>query len=284
MSSPPPSRRMSGGPPSQRMASAGPASQRPRPASGRPPSGRPPSGRPVSAEARLDEALADAEKMARRVEVVAETDVFAAALLAHEFLARLPERDVNPLDQRGRTDAWTSAFVRLRIIADRGAKLDGFTATAKSYVEARAEERRLDSLLGRDAKTTLARAREAQRRGRHKQFGRAVGLIAVLVGAALIAVMGAGELFPERWMVTVGAGVLVAIAIGLFAWIAVAQRALSRSAKDIAHIEHGLTERAVFDSSPTGRPFLRDLQDAHPLLVRGPGARSSIPPPAEVRR
>lgn len=256
------------------MAASGPASQRPRQGGG-----GPASRRPQSLETRLEEALADAEKMARRVELIAETDLFAAGLVAREFMATLPDRDVNPLEQRGRTDAWTSAFVRLRVISERANKLDNFDPTAKAYVTARAEERRLDALLGRDAKTTLAKAREALRRERHKQFGRAAALIGVLTGAAAIAVMGEGEIFAERWMVTTSVALLVVVGAAIFAWIAMAQRALGRDGAPIAQIEAGLTERAVFDASPTGRTLLRDLQEAHPLLNRNPGSRSSIPPP-----
>lgn len=271
-----------------KTSSPPPPGTRPKPTSGRP-SARPSSGRPNAnvpskpprrLEERLDEALADAEKMARRVERVDETDPFAATLLAAEYLGRVQERDVNPLEQRGQTEAWTSAFVRLRVMADRAARQPDFERKGKLYLAARAEERRLDLLLGPDARTTLSKARDRVRAARKRRvLLRTVSGLA-LVGAAAFAISIRWDV--PRIVAGCSAAASLLAAIGLFFRAVTIGAAIRRELLDVTFIERGMTERASFEVSPIGRGLLRELQEKHPLLVKaGLAAKSSMPPPSE---
>jgi hypothetical protein len=227
--------------------------------------------------ARLEEALADAEKMAKRVDRVLEEDTFAAALLAREYLSQVQELDVNPLNQRGRTDAWTSAFVRLRV-ASNMLDRDARRADGEAYLAARAEERRLHGLFGRAPRARLTAVRaEARRKRAQKRALRAAawlsmfgGLIAVAVAYALgrVGIAGFGGL----------AGVLGTA--GGFAAADFTARALTTVTQRVQELESGISALALFNTSDHGHTFLQRIQREHPLLVRTSlGEGSSAPPP-----
>lgn len=216
--------------------------------------------------------------MARRVERVAEQDLFAAALLAREYLARTQQADVNPLEQRGRTDAWTSAFVRLRLLSDKAPTLEGFEPDGRLYIAARAQERRLHALLGPDAIGTLAKARAAARTTRR----RVAALLALASFFALLAAAAAWAVDHAVYK-QIAYGVLAVAALaalGLLARAAMKRVAIAKSDEHIATIERAMRERAAFESSPTGGFVMQKVQAQHPLLLRsivsgppGPAAR-----------
>lgn len=280
-SSPPPSKRP--GPPSRAPSGApsmapGSPSKRPAPslpaAPPRPTSNKPPR----SVEARLDDALADAEKMARRVERVAEQDLFAAALLAREYLARTQQADVNPLEQRGRTDAWTSAFVRLRLLSDKAPDLEGFEPDGRLYIAARTEGRRLHALLGPDAMGTLAKARSVARTTRT----RVAALLALAAFFALLAAAAAWAVDHAVYTHIAYAVLAVAAlaALALLVRAASERVAIAKGDEHIATIERGMRERAAFESSPTGGFVMQKLHAKHPLLLR---SNVSAPPSGSSR-
>jgi hypothetical protein len=226
---------------------------------------------------RLDDALADAEKMARRVEQIVEADPFAATLLAAEYLSRVEELSVNPLEQHGKTDAWTSAFVRLRLMADKRARMPRTEQEEiRLYLVARAEERRLHGLLGRDTINTLAKARGAVRAARRASFLSWLFAALLFVAAAAAAV---SLRLGVDWRITApAAALLVAGGIALAFRGARSKKKIVQARADVSAKERALTERSAFETNPSGRDLLQKLQDEHPLLVKKGLTRSSAPP------
>ncbi|HEX8794387.1 MAG TPA: hypothetical protein VF765_25760 [Polyangiaceae bacterium] len=233
------------------------------------------SSRPPRGVSRLEEALADAERMAKRVDSVLEQDPFAAALLAREYLSMVQELDVNPLNQRGRTDAWTSAFVRLRVASnmlDRHAS----RADGEAYLAARVEERRLFVMFGKAprARLTAVRVEARSKRAQKRAFTVAAwlsatgGLVAVAVAFAL------GR--PSIAALTAVAGVLCAAAGFLAAGFA--DRAADKATQRAVELEGGITGLAQFEASDQGRAIIQRIQREHPLLLRTSLGDSSTPP------
>jgi hypothetical protein len=234
--------------------------------------------------ARLNEALADAEKMARRVDRVVEEDPFAAALLAREYLSLVEELDVNPLNQRGRTDAWTSAFVRLRfaakLINNHERRADG-----EAYLVARAEERRLFTMFGKAPRAQLTSVRNEARSKRRQ--GRALRLGAWLAIAGAVAVLGVAVFFGHVWLAILGAAVGGGLAMAAFTTADAVGRAFAKLMQRATELERGISGLAAFEKSDEGRGILQKIQREHPLLLRTSlGENSSAPPPASgpVRR
>ena len=239
-----------------------------------------PSSRPPPSVTRLNEALADAEKMARRVDRVLEEDPFAAALLAREYLSLVPELDVNPLYQRGRTDAWTSAFVRLRYAA-KWLEAHDRRADGEGYLTARAEERRLFTLFGSAPQARLTAARGEVRRRRRQQ--RALGIVAWLSAGGVVVALAAAFAFGNPWLsAAAAAGALVgAAAVAKAGSVA---RALAEATQNAMELGRVIARIAVFEKSDSGRGILQRIQREHPLVVRTPlGEGSSAPPPASGR-
>lgn len=252
--------------PSSKPLAARGASSRPRSRSDRP-----------SSAARLDEALADAARMARRVERVLEDDPFAAAVLAREYLSRVQELEVNPLEQQGRTDAWTSAFVRLRVVANRLQRHER-SVEGEAYLSARAEERRLLALFGDAPRMRLTAARAEARRRRVQ--GRALGIAASVSMATGVLAFGIAFLVGRMWMGIVGAalGALVAVA-GLVA-ASLSSRKSAAATRRAAELERGISAVALFETREEGRALIQRIQREHPLLARTTmGEGSSAPPP-----
>jgi hypothetical protein len=227
--------------------------------------------------ARLEEALADAEKMARRVDRALDEDPFAAALLAREYLSLVQELDVNPLNQRGRTDAWTSAFVRLRV-ASNHLDRDERRADGEAYLVARAEERRLFAMFGSAPRARLTAVRaEARRKGAQKRAFRAAAWLSMTGGLIAVAVAFA---LGRVWIAAFGglAGVL-ATAAG-FAAASFAARAFAAATQRALELEQSISGLALFQTSDRGRVIIERIQREHPLLVRTSlGEGSSAPPP-----
>jgi hypothetical protein len=239
---------------------------------------RPRSDRPSSA-ARLDEALADAAKMARRVERVLEDDPFAAALLAREYLSRVQELEVNPLEQQGRTDAWTSAFVRLRVVANRLQRHEQ-SAEGEAYIFARAEERRLRALFG-DALAPRARLTAARAEARRKRLhGRVLRIAAVVSVAAGIVVPGLALFFGHAWLAAVGAGAGALLAVAGVVASTLSARSFAAATRRAVELERGIAALSLFETGEQGRTMLQRIQREHPLLLRTTmGEGSSAPPP-----
>jgi hypothetical protein len=226
--------------------------------------------------------LADAEKMAKRVDRVLEADPFAASLLAREYLSLVPEMDVNPLNQRGRTDAWTSAFVRIRFAANQLDK-DVKRADGEAYLLARAEERRLFTLFGSAPRARLVALRGEVRSKRGQQV--ALRLLAwISIGGAFAAFVAAFALESAGWGAA-GAGVGAIVAAGAFAGARTVARGLTSLTQRAADLERGISGVAAFETSDTGRGILQRMQREHPLLVRTSMAEeSSAPPPVSENR
>ncbi len=235
------------------------------------------SSQPPRSTSRLEEALADAEKMARRVDRVLDEDPFAAALLAREYLSLVPELDVNPLNQRGRTDAWTSAFVRLRYAAKLLESHDE-RAGGEAYLAARSEERRLFAAFGKNPRGLLAAARGEVRSIRRRR--RALGLVAWLSAGGALAAIAAAFALGNPW-IAVGAAAAALVAGTCFAKADSIARALATATKRSAELERGISGVAAFEKSDDGRGVLQRIQREHPLLLRTSlGEASSAPPPA----
>jgi hypothetical protein len=226
---------------------------------------------------RLEEALADAEKMAKRVDRVLEEDPFAAALLAREYLSQVQELDVNPLNQRGRTDAWTSAFVRLRVASNQ-LNRDERRADGEAYLAARVEERRLLGLFGRapHARLTAVRA-EARRKRAQKRGFRVAAWLSMTGGVVAVAVAVALGRMP------LAAFAGLAGALGTAAGFAAADhaaRAFTTATQRAQELESGIAGLSLFQTSDRGRALIQRIQREHPLLVRTSlGEGSSAPPP-----
>jgi hypothetical protein len=237
-----------------------------------------------SAASRLEEALIDAERMAKRVDRVLDEDLFAAALLASEYLSRVPEQDVNPLNQRGRTDAWTSAFVRLRYAAKQLEK-DDRRVDGEAYLAARAEERRLFSLYG-----SAPRARLLSLRGEARKKRRQVNALRILAGLAAawgVAAFAVGFALRDVWIAVPGAGVGAFVAFTAYAAASTVARGLATATQHAEKLERGISALALFEKSDSGRGILQRVQREHPLLVRtslGEGDSSLPPPVSENRR
>jgi len=215
--------------------------------------------------------------MAKRVDQVLDGDPFAAALLAREYLSQVPELDVNPLNQRGRTDAWTSAFVRLRVASNQ---LDRHErrAEGEAYLAARAEERRLLGMFGRSphARLTAVRAEARSKRAQKRAF-RVVAWLSMTAGLVAVAV----ALALGRGLIAVFAG--LGGALGTAAGFAAADfiaRALTTATQRAQELESGISGLSLFQTSDTGRALIERIQREHPLLVRTSlGEGSSAPPP-----
>ncbi len=253
---------------------------RTKPSSSRPDArkgSRPGSSRPPRAITRLQEALANAERMARRVDRVLEEDSFAAALLAREYLSMIQELDVNPLDQQGRTDAWTSAFVRLRV-ASNTLDRDARRADGEAYLAARAEERRLSTMFGSAPRAQLTAVRAESRSKRAQSRGFVVGAWLSMAGG--IIALAIALALGHAW-VAVLAGLAGALATaGLFLAASFAARASARSTVRALELEQGISGLSVFQTSDRGRALIERIQREHPLLVRTSlGEGSSNPPP-----
>jgi hypothetical protein len=234
------------------------------------------------ASTRLDEVLADAEKMARRVDRVLDDDPFAAALLAREYLSLVPELDVNPLNQRGRTDAWTSAFVRLRFAANQLDK-DGRRADGEAYLVARAEERRFFALYGKAPRARLVALRTEVRSKRQHEFG--LRFVAWLSIGGALAAFAAGMVFDRMGVGAAGAGVGAIAAAAAFTAARSVARVLGTVTQRAAELERGISGLAQFEASDTGRGILQRIQREHPLLVRTSLVEeSAAPPPASEPR
>jgi hypothetical protein len=231
---------------------------------------------------RLEEALADAEKVAKRVDRVLDEDPFAAALLAREYLSLVPELDVNPLNQRGRTDAWTSAFVRLRFAANQLDK-DARRADGEAYLVARAEERRFFALYGKAPRARLVALRGEVRSKRRQEFAlKLVGWLSI-VGA--LAGFAAAFLFGLMGIGAAGAGVGALVAAIAFTVARSVARVLATATQRAVDLERGISGLALFEASDTGRAILQRIQREHPLLLRTSlGEESAAPPPASESR
>lgn len=235
------------------------------------------SSRPPRLAARLDEALADAEKMARRVDEVLDDDPFAAAILAREYLSLVTTRDVDPLNQQGSTDAWTSAFVRLRVAGNALAKHPR-RADGEAYLTARAEERRLSALFGTTPRARVTAGRAEVRTKRLQ--ARALRIASAVALAFAIGAFGIAFALGHVHVAIAGAtgGVLVAAAALVAA--SFAARAHQAAARRAADLEGEMTALALFDSSEGGRRLLDRIRKEHPLLARTSlGSTSSAPPP-----
>jgi hypothetical protein len=252
----------------------------------KPPSNRPEARRvsrpgssswPPRGISRLEEALADAEKMAKRVDAVLEQDPFAAALLAREYLSQVQELDVNPLNQRGRTDAWTSAFVRLRVASnqlDRHAQ----RADGEAYLAARAEERRLVGLFGKTPHARLTAIRAEARRSRaQKRAFRVAAWLSMAAGFVAVAVAYAlGRATIAAFAALAGT---LGTALG-FAAADLAGRASTTATQRAQELESGISGLSLFQTGDHGRALIQRIQREHPLLVRTSlGEGSSAPPP-----
>lgn len=214
--------------------------------------------------------------MAKRVDRALEADPFAAALLAREYLSLVTELDVNPLNQRGRTDAWTSAFVRLRVasnILDRHA----LRGDGEAYLVARAEERRLLRLFGSGPRAELSAVRAG---GRKKQAQKRAFRVAAWLSmiAGLVAAAGALAIGRVWTAAFIGVGGALCGAGGFTAaWFAA--RATKAATQRAVELEGGISGLAQFDSSDRGRALIQRIQKEHPLLVRTSlGSGSSNPP------
>lgn len=254
--------------------------------SSRPPQGgarRTPSSRPPRGVTQLDEALADAAKMARRVDQILDEDPFAAAVLAREYLSQVQDRSVNPLNQQGSTDAWTSSFVRLRV-ASNVLEKDPRRTDGEAYVAARTEERRLLGLYGSSPRARLTAVRGDARTKRRRM--RALRLAAWLtIGAALIVVVAA-SVVDLLWLTGVASGAGAIVAAACLVAARAAGRAGRVAAERAAELERGFADFAAFETSDRGRALLQRLQSEHPLLVRLPateGSPSNAPPASGAR-
>lgn len=224
----------------------------------------------------------DAERMAKRVDRVLDADPFVAALLAREYLSLVPERDVNPLDQRGRTDAWTSSFVRLRFAAKQLEKHDQ-RVDGEAYLAARAEERRLFTLFGSAPRARLITLR-SEVRGKRRQAN-ALRIVAWLSVAGALAAFAVGFAFDRVWMAAAGAAAGAFVSLAGFAAAGSAARALAAATQRAEELERGISALALFETSDSGRGILQRIQREHPLLVRTSlGEGSSAPPPASEQR
>jgi hypothetical protein len=256
------------------------ANARTKPPSNRPDAWRMPrtgSTRPPRGITRLEEALADAERMAKRVDRVLEEDPFAAAILAREYLSLVQELDVNPLNQRGRTDAWTSAFVRLRV-ASNMLERHAQRADGVDYLVARAEERRLLRLFGRAApQARLAAVRaEARAKQSQKRAFRVAAWLSMIGGLAAVVV----ACVIDRPFVAIF-GALAGALFGAtgFGLAGVSARAFATATQSALELEHGIAGLATFDASERGPALIQRIQREHPLLVRtSHDATSSSPP------
>jgi hypothetical protein len=231
--------------------------------------------------ARLEEALADAAKMAKRVDRALEEDPFAAALLAREYLSLVPELDVNPLNQQGRTEAWTSTFVRLRV-ASNMLDRDARRADGEAYLMARAEERRLFELYGNApmARLTAVRAEARHERARRRAFRIVAWLsIAAAVGGAAVAF----ALGHARVAALCGLAGAFAAATGFVA-AAYALRAHEAATRRAQQLEQGISGVSVFQTSDQGRALIERIQREHPLLVRTSPTDASVTPPPPGNR
>jgi hypothetical protein len=226
---------------------------------------------------RLEEVLADAEKMARRVDRVLEEDPFAASLLAREYLSRVKELEVNPLNQQGRTDAWISAFVRLRVAAG---KLDKHAdrADGEAYLAARAEERRLFSLLGTTPRTRLTHVRATARSKRAQSRASLVVAWLVTIGAAAVSAVALSVQRPTLAVACAIAG--AGVAAFFFALYHSAAKAGAEASQRAVEIQRGVSTLALFELDDNGRGILQRVQREHPLLMKTSlGEGSSMPPP-----
>lgn len=236
------------------------------------------TSRPPRAITRLEEALADAERMAKRVDRALEEDPFAAAILAREYLSMVQQQDVNPLNQRGRTDAWTSAFVRLRVASNT---LDRHErrADGEAYLAARAEERRLFSLYGNAPRARLSAVRaEARRKREQKRAFRIAAWLSMTGGLVVLAVALA---LGHPW-IAVFAGLAGAVCTAAaFTAADFAARALATATHRAQELESGIAGLSVFEANDRGRALIQRMQREHPLLVRTSlGDVSSAPPPS----
>lgn len=236
------------------------------------------TSRPPRGITRLEEALADAERMAKRVDRALEEDPFAAAILAREYLSLSQAQDVNPLNQRGRTDAWTSAFVRLRVASNQ---LDRHErrADGEAYLAARAEERRLFGLYGSAPRARLTEVRTEARTKRQHMHAFRVAAWLVLVGA-LVAVAVALVLGRPWTAVFVGLAGAVCTAAALTA-ASFAGRAVTTATQRAQDLESGIAGLSLFETGERGRALIQRIQKEHPLLLRTSlGDVSSAPPPS----
>jgi hypothetical protein len=231
---------------------------------------------------RLDEALASAEKMAMRVDRVLEEDLFAAAVLAREYLSLVPELDVDPLNQRGRTDAWTTAFVRLRFA---GGQLDKHARREEgmAYLAARAEERRFFTLYGSAPRARLMALRGEVRRKRGQE--NALRGVAYFSAAGALAAFAVAFALGSVWIAAAGAVAGALVAGSCLAAGRSVGRALAPSIQRAEELERGISALAVFEKSEAGRGLLQRIQRQHPLLVRTSlGEGSTVPPPVSENR
>jgi hypothetical protein len=220
--------------------------------------------------------------MAKRVDRVLDADPFAAALLACEYLSLVPEMDVNPLNQRGRTDAWTTALVRLRYAAKQLDKHER-RVDGEAYLAARAEERRLFTLFGRAPRPRLMALRGEVRRARRQK--RALQVIACLSMAGVLAASVAAFLLGRAWIAAAGAGAGALAAVAGFAAAGSIGRTLTTATQHAQELERGISRIALFETSDSGRGIIQRIQREHPLLVHTSlGEGSSVPPPVSEHK
>jgi hypothetical protein len=231
---------------------------------------------------KLEEALADAEKMAKRVDRALDEDPFAAAILAREYLSLVPELDVNPLNQRGRTDAWTSAFVRIRVASK---KLDRHErrADGEAYLAARAEERRLYGLFGSAPRERLTAVRaEARSKRRRRRAFRVAASLSVAAGLVAVAVAFA---LGRAWIAAAAGAAGAVGAVAGFVAAALAARAYESATRRAVELEQAISGLSLFQKGDRGRAVIERIQKEHPLLVRTSlGDGSSAPPPLKIEQ
>jgi hypothetical protein len=220
--------------------------------------------------------------MAKRVDRVIDEDPFAAALLAREYLSLVPELDVNPLNQRGSTDAWTSAFVRLRFASNQLEKLDR-RSDGPAYLAARAEERRLFTLFGSAPRARLMTLRGEVRKKRRRR--RTLRLAAWLSMVAALASFAVAFALDRIGIAAIGAGAGAFLAVTSLTAAGAIEDALTAAAQRAEELERGIAGLALFETSDGGRRILQRIQQEHPLLVHTSlGEGSSAPPPASANK
>jgi len=228
-------------------------------------------------QANLGQALFETERYAKRLVATAPKDLFAASILAHDWLQQIqgigPEAFTDVANKR----AWADALSTIRAIEQRG-RMEPETALAvNQYLRCREQWKAHRAKFVDSPAEFLDRARDdlnraVARRDAASRKVRSLGIASAIAAVVSIAVAIAGS----------SAGFLLPVAGGAFAFLAFRER--SDAEEEVTHRERGVKiaegnaiEYNAFFADPNGGLFLERMAKEHRLLFEEP-----IPEPTDV--
>jgi hypothetical protein len=218
-------------------------------------------------QANLQQALFDTELRARRVGSTVRHDVFAAAVLAMDWLRRVDGIGPNSFPELGAKRAWAEAWTVLDGAVRAGRTDTRVGAEVDAYMSGMDRLSHYHNALGASPHGLIARA---------DAYAESVDPKIAKIVAAVIAGIAFLLLLPDAFRPL---GVLLLIAAGGAAYYSFERNQKWLAAtREAARLRHLAAEAAAFRASDAGR-FLEHAWAGHPLLFNEPAPDSRVSRP-----